>query len=862
MSEAEKKNNTYNPLSTCLQKTNGSEPALQVSTLFVTSEHGILLQDVFSIEPPLEGLLGVQVPRLFFTRGADDEAKSSDTLKKSNEVVLCSRLMRDFAGLDDAVMDEQTRAALLDFSYYLTIGNMDEAHKAVRLIQSASVWENMAHMCVKTKRLDVAEVCLGNMGHARGSAALRLAKSEAPELEARVAALAIQLGLRDDAARLLTECKRYDLLNSFYQAAGEWALALEIAQNFDRIHLKATHHRYACHLESKGEFDAAARHYEFAETHRREVPRMLVKQGENAALERYIMRSKDAELLKWWAGYCESLGHIDSAKTCYEYAGDTFNLVRVACLEDDVQLAKNLIEASATGKKKEHVVVELKHTLSTSSQNGDGAAAYHLARHLENRGDIEEAIQYLAKSGCYDHAIRLARRYGLDAELMRFCIKARPSLQVECAAYFESKGEFEKAVELYQQGGDLARALELCFKLGGKGRNQMFEALANVSKNLDATASPATLKRCADFFVQHEKYHDAVRLYATGGDYSQAISLCLEHQVPITQELAEQLTPPQSSKQNNTQAEEKNEINTQLRNEIILELAAALIKQNQYQLAAKKYTQAGDRPTALRCLLKGGDTKNIIYYASTSRNRDIYILAANYLQSLDWHSGDTKSKELIKKIVEFYTKAKAYEKLAQFYDSFAQMEIDEYRDYDKALTALKQSQQQLEKASSKNVPDRDRRIQALESRISLIADFVQARSLEKSNPDQMAILINNILTQKRDLDAAIRVGDAFALLIEYKCKNKLFDDAYALVQDMRQRKIALHPYLEQDLLDQIHQAVGVDFTPNTTIGERVTDIHSPGAKSSEDDDIVDELVDDASDDDIVEEEDHFTPHHK
>jgi len=28
---------------------------------------------------------------------------------------------------------------------------------------SGSVWENMARMCVKTKRLDVAMVCLGKM---------------------------------------------------------------------------------------------------------------------------------------------------------------------------------------------------------------------------------------------------------------------------------------------------------------------------------------------------------------------------------------------------------------------------------------------------------------------------------------------------------------------------------------------------------------------------------------------------------------------------------------------------------------------------------------------------------------------------
>lgn len=59
---------------------------------------------------------------------------------------------------------------------------------------SETVWENMAKMCVKTKRLDVAALCLGNMGHARGARALRYAMKE-PELDARVAMLALQLGM-------------------------------------------------------------------------------------------------------------------------------------------------------------------------------------------------------------------------------------------------------------------------------------------------------------------------------------------------------------------------------------------------------------------------------------------------------------------------------------------------------------------------------------------------------------------------------------------------------------------------------------------------------------------------------------------
>ena len=52
----------------------------------------------------------------------------------------------------------------------------------------------MARMCVKTKRLDVALVCLGNMGNARGARALRESQKE-HEYEARVAMLAIQLGM-------------------------------------------------------------------------------------------------------------------------------------------------------------------------------------------------------------------------------------------------------------------------------------------------------------------------------------------------------------------------------------------------------------------------------------------------------------------------------------------------------------------------------------------------------------------------------------------------------------------------------------------------------------------------------------------
>lgn len=56
-------------------------------------------------------------------------------------------------------------------------------------------------------------------------------------------------------------------------------------------------------------------------------------------------------------------------------------------------------------------------------------------------------------------------------------------------------------------------------------------------------------------------------------------------------------------------------------------------------------------------------------------------MAANYLQTLDWRS----NPEHLKNILNFYTKARASDKLASFYMGCAQLEIDDFKEYGKAL---------------------------------------------------------------------------------------------------------------------------------------------------------------------------------
>lgn len=73
---------------------------------------------------------------------------------------------------------------------------MDAAFKAIKLVQSPGVWNSLARMCVKTRRLDVAGVCLGHMGNAKAARALRLAiNDDTLPQEAKLAVLAIQLNM-------------------------------------------------------------------------------------------------------------------------------------------------------------------------------------------------------------------------------------------------------------------------------------------------------------------------------------------------------------------------------------------------------------------------------------------------------------------------------------------------------------------------------------------------------------------------------------------------------------------------------------------------------------------------------------------
>ncbi|XP_056125550.1 intraflagellar transport protein 140 homolog [Rhinichthys klamathensis goyatoka] len=758
---------------------------VMVVTFFVTQEHGLLLQDSQPKPATLLSLLALDTPYYYYIcklGEVGDQSQAVSTPAEAPQVpsapqMVVRRALRDFVGLESC--EKQTRDAMLNFSFYLTIGDMDEAFKAIKLIKSEAVWENMARMCVKSRRLDVARVCLGNMGNARAARALRDAEKE-PELEAQVAVLATQLGMLEDAERLYKSCGRFDLLNKFYQAAGQWQQAVETAETHDRIHLRTTYYSYAKHLEAMGDKNLALVYFEKSDTHRFEVPRMLME--DNVSLEIYINKMKDKDLYKWWGHYLESQSDMEAALHYYAFAQDYLSQVRVHCYLGNIQKASEI-----------------------ANETGNRAASYHVARQYEGQDEISQSVHFYTRAQAYNNAIRLCKENNLDEQLMNLALLSNPEDMMDTAMYYEEKGtHMDRAVMLYHKAGHVSKALELAFA------TEQFGALQLIAEDLNETSDPALLARCSDFFIKHAQYQKAVELLVAAKKYHEALQLCLDQSLNITEDLAESLTVSKDST-HLSEAERK---------ELLEKIADCCMRQGNYHLATKKYTQAGNKIKAMRALLKSGDTEKIVFFAGVSRQKEIYIMAANYLQSLDWRN----DPDIMKNIIGFYTKGRALDLLAGFYEACAEVEIDDYQNYEKAYGALTEACKCLTKAKGRSGDEADSRILILTHKLGLIKRFIQARRMHEEDPVE-AVRVCESLLEEKDLDPAVRIGDVYGFLVEYYCHHGNFQQAWSKIEELRSTRpnINVSLYVSQTSLEAIQNAAGIRLVYGNTNAAHAAD---------------------------------------
>ena len=113
---------------------------------------------------------------------------------------------------------------------------------------------------------------------------------------------------------------------------------------------------------------------------------------------------------------------------------------------------------------------------------------------------------------------------------------------------------------------------------------------------------------------------------------------------------------------------------------------------------------------------------------------------------------------------------------------------------------------------------------------------MNARRMVKTEPETMVSMCHELLEQP-DVEAAIRVGDVYALMIEWFYSQRQMEQAHTLVEKMRGRGIILSPYLDAEMVQAIYGAMG-EAVPHDPAAP-------PTAADGGGDEVLDEQIDEA-----------------
>lgn len=272
-------------------------------------------------------------------------------------------------------VDQVTLRQLLDFLYYMTIGNLEKAiimGSNVSGGNNTSIWDSLANVCVTLKKPDVGAICLSKKGDIKGALMLRKAiNDQTMDCDCKVGVLALNIGMVEEAEALFRGSKRHDFVNKLIAAkkGGLHELINASCEGENILLVKSAQHKLAKEMWANGDVNAAVKLFESAGTLVPYVPRMMVMQGQAGMLAQYVAKSSDPKLIMWWGHYLESIGELDGALEAYVRASDFGEQIRLLCHMERIEEAEKLCYK-------------------------DTAALYQMARYLEIQPDkTEEAVK-------------------------------------------------------------------------------------------------------------------------------------------------------------------------------------------------------------------------------------------------------------------------------------------------------------------------------------------------------------------------------------------------------------------------------------------------------------------------------------
>lgn len=163
--------------------------------------------------------------------------------------------------------------------------------------------------------------------------------------------------------------------------------------------------------------------------------------------------------------------------------------------------------------------------------SNDTAACYYLAKQFELKDSVEEAVTFYAMAQYYSQAVKLARDRGLENDIMSFSLKSPIPVMLQSAAYFEAKGQNEKAVILYMKGKNLKKALDIAVKA------KLFDYVKKITAEINPEADNELLNKLSQTFLDGNNNEQAVHLLIASKQIEKALELCIQNNIPITEDI-------------------------------------------------------------------------------------------------------------------------------------------------------------------------------------------------------------------------------------------------------------------------------------------------------------------------------------
>ncbi|XP_055334398.1 intraflagellar transport protein 140 homolog [Paramacrobiotus metropolitanus] len=729
-----------------------------IATFFSTSEKGLLLNSIMTLEDPGQVLmLGCQIPFVYlYTNPTTDPGK----------LAITRRFLPDYSGFQPENVDDLK--IVLDFSYYSCLGKISEALSAAKSVKNVMVWHHLARLCVRLGKLDYAKVCLGKLGRVDLLEDLRHFAKDNADPDLQLGRLALMLQLPEEAETMFQRKGRPDLIQQYRLASGDWSKVMDnlSLSTIDRLRRRAVLHNMARDDVQFGEVDAAITRLVEANCEAFDVPRLMLRMKPND-LENYIEKQPNRKIITWYAQLLESQNQpVDAMEYCRK-AGDIKSIVRMLTQTDQIDAAIDLVRSSK-----------------------NSAGAFQLAHTLEVEDEVDPQliIEMYLLSEAYSSAIRICMQYELDDQIMPIALKGDKPGMVVAAKYLERRGYTDKAISLYHKAGYLSQASDLAFEQG------YYTNIETISEDITEHTDPKLIERCVEYFAGNNQVDRAVQVLLRARKVNEAVDLSIRYQMTFDERFISTILEHIA----------ESKMDASQRVVVTEKLAGKCLEQGLYHDAARMLIEIGRPEAAMNAIAKTGDTDAITRYIRIIRDPTALTVAGNNLQAHPWH----QKREIFDAIVLAYKRAGAHLYLASFYDSWGETACESDQ-YDTASEAFGKSLDVMKSVNPTrdNSAELDRAKEEVEIKKKVVDYYLDVRHEAESNAPGAVAAAEELLKHTK-WDSGVRTGHVFAFLIRMTLKEQSFAKSRKYLQrlmDSCPASQSLADFLDQSIIDKVTQ---------------------------------------------------------